>query len=105
MSKLNVGIPREGHYIEKILKTKVFQNGGSQALRIPAVWRFDQNEVYARVDDETGDLILSRTNPEPLSRFFAALAETGPIADDGLELRDSDYPVRAGCEELLTDNP
>jgi antitoxin VapB len=67
--------------MEKILKTKVFQNGGAQALRIPAVWRFDQNEVYARVDDETGDLILSRTNPEPLSRFFAALAETGPIAD------------------------
>lgn len=33
------------------------------------------------MDDETGDLILSRTNPEPLSRFFAALAETGPIAD------------------------
>jgi hypothetical protein len=57
------------------------------------------------VGDETGDLILSRTKPEPPSRFFATLAETGPIADEGLELRDSDYPVREGCEELLTDTP
>jgi len=89
--------------MDKILKTKVFQNGGSQAVRIPAAWRFDQTEVYARMDYETGDLILSRTNPEPLSRFFAALAETGPLDDEGLELRDSEYPVREAWEELLND--
>lgn len=55
------------------------------------------------MDYETGDLILSRINPEPLSRFFAALAETGPLADEGLDFRDSEYPVREAWEELLND--
>jgi antitoxin VapB len=39
------------------LKTaRLFNNGGSQAVRLPAEFRFDGDEVFVR----TGDLILSR---------------------------------------------
>ncbi len=38
---------------------KLFRNGGSQAVRLPAEFRFDGNEVYVRRDEATGDVILS----------------------------------------------
>jgi antitoxin VapB len=39
---------------------KLFQNGRSQALRLPAEYRFEGSEVYVRRDPRTGDVILSR---------------------------------------------
>lgn len=39
---------------------KVFQNGRSQAVRLPAAFRFDAKEVYVRRDPASGDVILSR---------------------------------------------
>lgn len=43
------------------LKTaRLFNNGGSQAVRLPAEFRFDGDEVFVRRDERTGDLILSR---------------------------------------------
>ena len=38
---------------------KVFMSGRSQAVRIPAAYRFKGNEVYVRRDPHTGDLVLS----------------------------------------------
>ena len=39
---------------------KLFVNGGSQAVRLPAEFRFDGlDEVYVRRDTVTGDVILS----------------------------------------------
>jgi antitoxin VapB len=39
---------------------KLFVNGGSQAVRLPAEFRFDgAEEVYVRRDAVTGDVILS----------------------------------------------
>jgi antitoxin VapB len=52
---------------------KLFMNGRSQAVRLPATFRFDGEEVFIRQDRETGDVILSR-KPESLEGFFAALA-------------------------------
>lgn len=51
---------------------KLFLNGRSQAVRLPAAFRFDVDEVFIRKDPETGDVILSR-KPESLDGFFAAL--------------------------------
>ena len=43
------------------LKTaRVFNNGGSQAVRLPAEFRFDADEVFVRRNERTGDVILSR---------------------------------------------
>jgi antitoxin VapB len=43
------------------LKTaRLFNNGGSQAVRLPAEFRFDGDEVFVRRNERTGDVILSR---------------------------------------------
>lgn len=39
---------------------KLFRNGRSQAVRLPAEYRFEGSEVYVRRDPATGDVILSR---------------------------------------------
>jgi antitoxin VapB len=51
---------------------KLFTNGRSQAVRLPAAYRFDGKEVFIRQDEETGDVILSR-KPASWDDFFAAL--------------------------------
>jgi antitoxin VapB len=38
---------------------KLFRNGRSQAVRLPAEFRFDGDEVFVRRDERTGDVILS----------------------------------------------
>ncbi|HZB87956.1 MAG TPA: hypothetical protein VE291_04800 [Terracidiphilus sp.] len=49
-------------------------SGRSQAVRIPADFRFTAEEVYVRRDPQTGDLILSQA-PSTWSEVFAALDE------------------------------
>lgn len=38
---------------------KLFKNGASQAVRLPAEFRFQGDEVYVTRDDVTGDVVLS----------------------------------------------
>jgi len=38
---------------------KLFKNGRSQAVRLPAEFRFEGEEVYATRDDRTGNVTLS----------------------------------------------
>jgi antitoxin VapB len=53
---------------------KLFRNGRSQAVRLPANFRFEGSEVYVRRDPATGDVVLSR-RPDSWQDFFA-LADT-----------------------------
>src|SRR5438105_5393638 len=46
---------RELHVKPKV--AKLFTNGGSQAVRLPAEFRFDGDEVFIRRDAVTGDVI------------------------------------------------
>src|SRR5260370_2375150 len=48
---------------------KLFNNGRSQAVRLPAEFRFEGKEVFIRKDEKTGDVILSR-RPESWEEFF-----------------------------------
>ena len=74
---------------------KLFKNGRSQAVRLPAPFRFEGEEVFIRRDEATGDVILS-ARPRSLDRFFAALAEARTPSDfltaedrrQGVEERD-----------------
>ncbi len=59
---------------------KLFTNGRSQAVRLPAAFRFEGKEVFVRRDPETGDVILSR-KPATWDGFFAALADADVPAD------------------------
>ncbi len=54
------------------LKARVFMSGRSQAVRIPAEYRFETDEVYIRRDPQTGDLVLSQV-PGSWNEVFAAL--------------------------------
>lgn len=67
-------------------KAKVFMSGRSQAVRIPAQFRFSSSEVYIRRDARSGDVILSQS-PASLEEIFAALDEVG-VPDDFLSSAD-----------------
>jgi antitoxin VapB len=67
-------------------KAKVFMSGRSQAVRIPARFRFSSTEVFIRRDSSSGDLILSQA-PTSLEDIFAALDELG-LPDDFLSPAD-----------------
>jgi antitoxin VapB len=67
-------------------RAKVFMSGRSQAVRIPAQFRFSSNEVYVRRDPKNGDLILSQA-PASLVEIFAALDEIG-VPEDFLSPSD-----------------
>ncbi len=53
---------------------KLFTNGRSQAVRLPAAFRFEGKEVFIRHDPVTGDVILSK-RPENWAGFFALLED------------------------------
>ena len=61
---------------------KLFANGRSQAVRLPAAFRFDTAEVFIRKDALTGDVILSR-RPHDWDGFLVA-AQAIERADDFL---------------------
>ncbi|WP_370458771.1 antitoxin [Asaia sp. As-1742] len=61
---------------------KIFTNGRSQAVRLPASFRFEGTEVYIRRDEATGDVILSR-RPEGWDSLFEAI-KAGGVTDDFL---------------------
>ena len=63
-------------------KAKVFMSGRSQAVRIPAHFRFPGGEVYIRRDPKNGDVILSQS-PSSLREILDALHKLD-IPDDFL---------------------
>ncbi len=71
---------------------KLFKNGRSQAIRLPAEYRFEGSEVCIRRDVETGDVILSR-RPESWQEFFD-LADSVEFPDDFLANRKDTPPQK-----------
>ena len=59
---------------------KLFKNGRSQAVRLPAEFRFEGTEVFIRKDPLTGDVVLS-DKPQTWDSFFAALEGYNVPAD------------------------
>jgi len=71
---------------------KLFRNGRSQAVRLPADFRFPGSEVYVRRDPATGDVILSR-RPDSWHDFFDLTARLD-IPDDFLSNRRDPPPQK-----------
>ncbi len=71
---------------------KLFRNGRSQAVRLPADFRFTGSEVYVRRDPATGDVILSR-RPDSWEDFFDLTEKIG-IPDDFLSNRRDTPPQK-----------
>ena len=61
---------------------KLFKNGASQAVRLPAEFRFEGEEVYVTRDDATGDVVLSkRPGAKAWNEFFELLHSVNVPAD------------------------
>lgn len=67
---------------------RLFKNGASQAVRLPAEFRFTGDSVYATRDDATGDVVLST---RPGARFWDDFFQ---------ELRSIDIP-----KDFMKDRP
>ena len=76
--------------MQRTAKAKVFMTGRSQAVRIPAEYRFTTKEVYVRRDPQSGDLILSEA-PGGWDEIFAALDKAG-FPEDFLADRAQGHP-------------
>ena len=76
---------------------KLFQNGSSQAVRLPAEFRFERQEVFIRRDQATGDVVLSkRPAAGSWTAFFALLEGIDVPADFMAERPMNAPPKRAG---------
>ena len=71
---------------------KLFRNGRSQAVRLPADFRFPGSEVYVRRDPVTGDGVLSR-RPDSWQDFFD-LVDGLDIPEDFMSDRDMSPPQK-----------
>lgn len=61
---------------------KLFRNGRSQAVRLPAEFRFEGDEVDIRRDERTGEVILSQRKTEKSwDEFFRLVDELDLPAD------------------------
>lgn len=68
---------------------KLFATGGSQAVRLPAEFRFDgTTEVYIRRDEATGDVILSTRAPADWHAFMQLREQLGTIPADFMPVRE-----------------
>lgn len=68
---------------------KLFKNGASQAVRLPAEFRFEGDEVYVTRDPRTGDLLLSN---KPGAQTWAAFFEFARSIEEAPEFM-ADRPM------------
>lgn len=74
---------------------KLFRNGASQAVRLPADFRFDGTEIFAIRDECTGDVVLTTQPGRGVWSEFFQLARAG----EGDEAFMSDRPMNAPPRE------
>lgn len=74
---------------------KLFMNGRSQAVRLPAEFRFEGNEVFV---ERQGDAVILRPKPQGWDDFFAATPQT---PDDFLADRDQEAPQERGWPDVV----
>ena len=73
---------------------KLFFDGESQAVRLPAEFRFERSEeVYVRRDSVTGDVILSATPPRSTWADFFALRDQAGVPQDFMAERPLNAPL------------
>jgi len=72
---------------------KLFTNGGSQAVRLPAEFRFDGDEVFIRRDAVTGDVILSGDPNWSSWKQFFEVRDAADVPPDFLDERPGNEPL------------
>lgn len=71
---------------------KLFKNGASQAVRLPAEFRFEGDEVYIAKNEVTGDVILSSRPGIMAWHEFFQLLHTINVPDDFMVDRPMNLP-------------
>ena len=71
---------------------KLFKNGSSQAVRLPAEFRFEGDAIYITRDDVTGDVVLSDRPGAKTWRDFFDLMHSIDIPDDFMAERPMNGP-------------
>lgn len=71
---------------------RLFKNGASQAVRLPAEFRFDGDVVYATRDARTGDVLLSSRPGAGVWAEFFALVDAADVPADFMADRPLNMP-------------
>lgn len=89
--------------MKTVLEAKVFKNGGSSAIRLPASLNITGGVVYLEIDEETGAIEIKRQKPGRLEAFFALQEQLGQIGDDDWlpERSHQPEPIRKSIQELI----
>jgi len=66
---------------------KLFKNGASQAVRLPAEFHFDGDEVYISRDERTQDVILSKRPGARVWNEFFEFMKTVDIPENWMKDR------------------
>lgn len=64
----------------KVVEAKVFRNGGSNAIRIPASFKLKNPVVYLTFDDESSEITISKNKPQPFANLLALHQKHGMIS-------------------------
>jgi len=89
--------------LKTVLEAKVFKNGGSSAIRLPASLNITEGVVYLEIDEDTGAIAIKRQKPGRLEAFFALQEQLGPIGDDDWmpERSHEPAPIRKSIQEMI----
>lgn len=75
---------------------KLFKNGSSQAVRLPAEFRFDGDQVYATRNEVTGDVVLSDRPGAHAWREFFEMMHAIDVPEEFMANRPMNLPPREG---------
>ncbi len=91
--------------METVLECKVFKNGGSNAIRLPASLEITGACVYLVVDEKSGSITLRKEKPNRLAKFFELQERLGPIGDDDwlIERNHNPSEMRQSIKDLIAD--
>jgi len=67
---------------------KLFKNGASQAVRLPAEFRFEGDQVYASRHGASGDIVLSRRPGALAWGAFFELLRSIDVPDEFMAQRE-----------------
>jgi antitoxin VapB len=76
-----------GSFMPETRTAKLFKNGASQAVRLPAEFRFDGDEVYISRDERTQDVILSKRPGARVWNEFFEFMKTVDIPENWMKDR------------------
>lgn len=74
-------------------RAKLFQNGGGQAVRLPADYRFEGDEVYVSRDEVTGDVTLSVHPRGNVWKEYLAYRDSLSVPDEDLDEYMAERPM------------